>query len=53
MSEYLGKVHQFYSHFDRVVLTKIPREENGLADALSRIGSGTDPTVSVKVAVEF
>jgi hypothetical protein len=47
MSQYLEKVHQFYSHFDRVVLTKIPREENGLVDALSRIGLGTDPAVSV------
>jgi hypothetical protein len=47
MSQYLEKVHQFYSHFDRVVLTKIPREENGLVDALSRIGLGTDPAVSI------
>jgi hypothetical protein len=30
MSQYLNKVCQFYSHFDRVVLTKVPREENGL-----------------------
>lgn len=47
MSQYLKKVHQFYSHFDRVVLTKVPREENGLANALSCIGSGVDPVVSV------
>jgi ribonuclease HI len=46
-SEYLRKVHQFYSYFDRIILTKIPREKNGLADALSRIGSGTDPMASV------
>ncbi|XP_062155173.1 uncharacterized protein LOC133863227 [Alnus glutinosa] len=47
MSQYLDKVRQFYLYFDKVVLTKVPREENGLADALSRIGSGTDPAVTV------
>jgi ribonuclease HI len=47
MSRYLDKVRQFYLYFDKVVLTKVPREENGLADALSRIGSGTDSAVTV------
>lgn len=47
MSQYLEKVRQFYSHFDRVALTKVPREENGLADALMRVVSGTDPAVPV------
>lgn len=47
MSQYLEMVRQFYSHFDRVILTKIPWEENGLADALPRIGSGTDPIMAV------
>lgn len=47
MSWYLDKVRQFYIYFDKVVLSKVPREENGLADALSRIGSGTDPEVTV------
>lgn len=32
MSECLEKVHQFYSHFDRIVVVKIPREKNGLAE---------------------
>jgi hypothetical protein len=48
MSECLEKVHQFYSYFDRIVVVKIPREKNGMADALSRIGSGSDPAVSVR-----
>jgi ribonuclease HI len=48
MSQYLNKVRQFYHYFDKVVLTKIPREENGLVDALSHIGSGTDPAVTVR-----
>jgi ribonuclease HI len=30
MLQYLNKVRQFYHYFDKVVLTKIPREENGL-----------------------
>jgi ribonuclease HI len=47
MSQYLDKVRQFYPYFDKVALTMVPREENGLADALSRIGSGTDPAVTV------
>jgi ribonuclease HI len=42
MSRYLDKVRQFQYYFDRLVLTKIPREENNIADALSRICSGTD-----------
>lgn len=47
MSKCLEKVHQFYSHFHRIVVVKIPREKIGLADALSRIGSGSDPVASV------
>jgi ribonuclease HI len=47
MSRYLDKVRQFNLYFDKVVLTKVRKEENGLADALSRIGSGTDPAVTV------
>jgi ribonuclease HI len=47
MSQFLDKVHQFNPYFDKVALTKVPREENGLADALSRIGSGTDPAATV------
>lgn len=42
MSQYLERVYQLHQYFDKVVLTKIPRDENSLADALSRIGSGTD-----------
>lgn len=47
MSQYLEKVRQFYLYFDKVALTKVPRETNGLADALSRIGTGTDPAATV------
>jgi hypothetical protein len=36
-----------YSYFDRIVVVKIPREKNGLADALSRIGPRSDPAASV------
>jgi len=37
----LDQVRQFQSYFDRVVFTKIPREENTRADELSKIASGT------------
>jgi hypothetical protein len=42
MSECLEKVHQIYSYFDRIVIVKIPREKNGLADLANwiRIGPG-------------
>lgn len=42
MIKYLDKVRQFQSCFDIITLTKVPREENNRADALSRIGSGTE-----------
>lgn len=45
MVNYLEKVCQFQSYFDEVVLTKIPREENIQADALSRVGSGTEQEI--------
>jgi ATP:corrinoid adenosyltransferase len=41
MARYLDQVRQFQSYFDRVVFTKIPREENTRADELSKIASGT------------
>jgi ribonuclease HI len=45
MARYLEKVCQLQSHFDRVVLTKIPKEENVWADALSRVGSRTEQKI--------
>jgi hypothetical protein len=47
MTRYLDKVRQFQCYFDRIVLTKIPREENSTTYALSRIGSGTDQAAPV------
>jgi len=35
MIKYLDQVRKCQSYFDRVVLTKIPREDNARADALS------------------
>jgi hypothetical protein len=43
MIQYLNKVHEIQSAFDRVVLTKIPRENNIRADALSKMGSRGGP----------
>jgi ribonuclease HI len=45
MIQYLNKVQAYQSNFDRTAMTKIPREENVQADALSKMGSGTGPDV--------
>jgi hypothetical protein len=45
MIQYLNKVHEIQSNFDRVVRTKIHRENNIRADALSKIGPKTGPEV--------
>jgi len=42
MARYLEQVRKFQSYFDRVVVTKIPREANTRANELSKIASGTD-----------
>jgi hypothetical protein len=47
MIKYLDKVHECQSYFDRVVLTKILREDNVQVDALSKVGSGTDQDIEV------
>jgi hypothetical protein len=41
MARYLEQVHHFQSYFERVVVIKIPREENIQADELSKVASGT------------
>jgi ribonuclease HI len=41
MARYLEQVHHFQSYFERVVVTKIPWEENIQADELSKVASGT------------
>jgi ribonuclease HI len=43
--QYLNKVREYQSNFDRTATTKIPREENVQADALSKMGSGTGPVI--------
>ncbi|XP_062158742.1 uncharacterized protein LOC133866220 [Alnus glutinosa] len=45
MIQYLNKVREYQSTFDKTALTKIPREDNVQVDALSKIGSGTRPVV--------
>jgi hypothetical protein len=45
MIQYLNKVRKHQSNFERTAMTKIPREENVQADALSKMGSGTGPDV--------
>jgi ribonuclease HI len=45
MIKYLAKIQEHRADFDRMVLTKIPREENVKADALARIGSGSDEEI--------
>jgi hypothetical protein len=38
-------VRRFQSYFERVVITKIPRDENIRADEFSKIASGTDEEI--------
>jgi len=45
MIQYLSKVCEYQSNFDRTAMTKIPQKENVQADALSKMGSGTGPDV--------
>jgi len=46
MIKYLAKVLGFWDRFERLVVTQIPRAENGRADALARLGSATDKMIS-------
>lgn len=46
MIQYLDKVRKYYSNFDRIVVTKVSREENAQADALSKMRSDTGPIVT-------
>lgn len=45
MIQYLNKVREYQSNFDKTAMTKILLEENVQADALSKISSGTGPDV--------
>jgi ribonuclease HI len=45
MARYLEEVQRFQSYFERVVITKIPRDENIRADEFSKIASGTDEEI--------
>jgi len=45
MAKYLEQVRRFQSYFQRVVITKIPRDENIRADEFSMIASGTDEEI--------
>jgi hypothetical protein len=45
MSRYLEQVCHYQSYFDRVVVTKVPREANTQADELSKIALGTEEEI--------
>jgi hypothetical protein len=62
MARYLEQVRRFQSYFERVVITKIPRDENVRADEFLKIASGTyeeieaiivltEPSITPKVNV--
>jgi hypothetical protein len=42
MKRYLEKVKEIMECFDKMTFTKIPREDNSAADALTRIASATE-----------
>jgi hypothetical protein len=45
MVRYLEKVRELQSCFDKVVITKIPREANTIADELSKLASSCDKEI--------
>jgi hypothetical protein len=45
MGRYLEKVGKLQSCFDRVVITKIPREANTAADELSKLASSSEQEI--------
>jgi hypothetical protein len=45
MSRYLEQVRHYQSYFDRVIVTKVPREANTQADELSKIASRTEEEI--------
>jgi hypothetical protein len=47
MIKYLTKVQEYQSFFDKMVITRIPREEIVRADSLARIGSGSDENMDI------
>jgi ribonuclease HI len=56
MGRYLEKVRELQSCFDRVVITKIPREANMAADQLSKLASSSEQEIEAsdqKVIVLF
>lgn len=42
MKRYLTRVQELQVSFGKMVLTRVPREDNTQADALTRLGSKTD-----------
>jgi hypothetical protein len=55
MIQYLNKVREYQANFDRMAMTKIPREKNVQVDSLSKMGFGTGPNVKTstnKVVVQ-
>jgi hypothetical protein len=45
MARYLEKVRELQSYFDKVVITKIPREVNTTADELLKLALGSDQEI--------
>jgi hypothetical protein len=45
MKRYLTKVKEAIEFFDKIMFTKVPREENAHADVLARIGSYIDDEI--------
>jgi ribonuclease HI len=49
MARYLEKVHELQSYFDRIVITKIPREADMATDELSKLASGSDQEIKPRL----
>jgi hypothetical protein len=46
MKKYLGKVKEIMGSFNKITFTKVPREENFIADALAQIASATEEEIT-------
>lgn len=46
MKKYFAKVKSMMEYFDKVLLTRVPREDNARADTLARINSSIDKEIA-------
>ena len=53
MMEYIGKVKDLLENFVEYIIAQISREENSKADALPRLASATDTSLTRLIPMKF